>query len=66
VGIRLVGAGARERAAIARQLGPIEKPLDREPDVVIRFVDRLETYERERIASWRHVSTWTHGRDGDR
>ncbi|MGH2570205.1 MAG: hypothetical protein ACRDGR_03200 [bacterium] len=48
VGIRLVGAGPGDRAAIVRQLGPIEKPLDREPDVVIRFVDQLETNGRVR------------------
>jgi hypothetical protein len=41
VGIRLVDATARDVAAIRRQLGPIERPLDREPDIVIRFVDKL-------------------------
>jgi hypothetical protein len=49
VGVRLIGADARDRAAIVRQVGPIEKPLDREPDVVIRFVDRLETNGRVRL-----------------
>jgi hypothetical protein len=42
VGIRLVGADARSRARIIAQLGPIEAPLHRAPDIVVRFVDRLE------------------------
>lgn len=43
VGIRLLGASPRDAAAVRRQLGPIEAPLGREPDIVIRFVDRLPT-----------------------
>jgi hypothetical protein len=42
-GIRLVDASPGDAAAVARQLGPIRAPLDREPDIVIRFVDRLAT-----------------------
>ena len=42
VGIRLLGAGAAEERVVTRQLGPIRAPLAREPDLVIRFVDRLE------------------------
>jgi hypothetical protein len=41
VGLRLLGAGPREVAAVTRQLGPIRRPLQREPDVVVRFVERL-------------------------
>lgn len=41
VGIRLVGAGPREIALIERQLGPLRSTLAREPDVLIRFVDRM-------------------------
>jgi hypothetical protein len=41
VGVRLVDAGPREVAAVTRQLGPIARPLEREPDVVLRFVDRV-------------------------
>jgi hypothetical protein len=41
VGIRLVGAGPRERARVGAQLGPIDAPLDREPDITVRFVDRI-------------------------
>ncbi|MGH3007369.1 MAG: hypothetical protein ACRDOS_15960, partial [Gaiellaceae bacterium] len=47
-GIRLVDASPRDAAAVARQLGPIRAPLDREPDIVIRFVDRLTTPSRLR------------------
>jgi len=41
VGLRLEGAGPRELAAVSRQLGPLRRPLAGEPDVVVRFVDRL-------------------------
>jgi hypothetical protein len=43
VGIRLVGARAGDVAAVEAQLGPIRAALDREPDIVIRFVERLPT-----------------------
>lgn len=43
VGIRLVNAGPQEVAAVERQLGPIQNELANEPDIVIRFVDQLET-----------------------
>jgi len=42
-GIRLIDASPADAAAVRRQLGPLEADLDREPDIVIRFVDRLET-----------------------
>lgn len=41
VGIRLVDASPEERAAVGSQLGPVARRLDREPDIVVRFVDRL-------------------------
>ncbi len=41
VGIRLLDASASDVRAVDRQLGPIRKDLSREPDIVIRFVDRL-------------------------
>lgn len=43
VGLRLVNASAHDAAAVARQLGPMQKPLDREPDIVVRFVQQLPT-----------------------
>jgi hypothetical protein len=43
VGIRLIDASAAEIRAVSRQLGPIQAPLDRTPDITIRFVDRIPT-----------------------
>ncbi len=40
--IRLVGPSPADAAAVRRQLGPLEAPLERDPDIVIHFVDRLE------------------------
>jgi hypothetical protein len=48
-GIRLVGASDADAAAVERQLGPIRSELDRDPDIVIRFVDRLELGEPMRL-----------------
>jgi hypothetical protein len=48
-GVRLVGASDADAAAVERQLGPIRAVLDREPDVVVRFVDRLELSEPIRL-----------------
>ncbi|MEN9938036.1 MAG: hypothetical protein RLZZ387_4615 [Chloroflexota bacterium] len=41
VGIRLLDASPGDVAAVTRQLGPIQSPLSREPDITIRFVPRL-------------------------
>jgi hypothetical protein len=43
VGIRLLDATPRDVATVRRQLGPIESPLGREPDITVRFVDELES-----------------------
>jgi hypothetical protein len=40
-GVRLLGASPADAAAVGRQLGLAQTSLDREPDVVIRFVERL-------------------------
>ncbi|HET6202577.1 MAG TPA: hypothetical protein VFI25_07215 [Planctomycetota bacterium] len=42
VGIRLVGASPSDARAVERQLGPIRSTLAREPDLVLRFVERLD------------------------
>jgi hypothetical protein len=47
-GIRLIDASASDAAAVTRQLGPIQAPLARDPDIVIRFVERLTTSSRVR------------------
>ena len=41
VGIRLVNPTPGDVAALNRQLGPIQTPLSRQPDITIHFVDRL-------------------------
>jgi hypothetical protein len=42
VGVRLVDATEADVAMVVRQLGPIQGRLDRDPDVTVRFVDRLD------------------------
>ncbi len=49
VGIRLVDAAPADTAAVDRQLGPIQRPLQRLPDITIRFVDRLQLSGRVRL-----------------
>ena len=49
VGIRLLDANPGDAAAVAGQLGPIQAKLDREPDITIRFVDRLPNGSRVRL-----------------
>jgi hypothetical protein len=41
-GVRVVDGAPADVAVVARQLGPLPRRLDREPDLTIRFVDRLE------------------------
>jgi hypothetical protein len=47
-GIRLLDAMPGDVSAVTKQLGPIQSPLSREPDIIIRFVDRLATTSRVR------------------
>lgn len=42
VRIRLQGASPTDAAAVARQLGPLPANFSGEPDIVLRFVDRLQ------------------------
>src|SRR5919107_3546463 len=42
VGVRVLDASAADAAVVDRQLGGLRGLLDRDPDVVVRFVDRLE------------------------
>jgi len=41
VGLRLIDAGPRDVAAVARQLGPIRAEVSASPDVSVRFVERI-------------------------
>ncbi len=43
VGIRLVNASEADVATVTRQLGPLQHPLSRDPEITIRFVDHLPT-----------------------
>lgn len=43
VGIRLLDARPADVATVRRQLGPLDRRLRREPDITIRFVDRVTT-----------------------
>jgi hypothetical protein len=47
-GVRLIGASPTDMAVVGRQLGLVQASLDREPDIVIRFVDHLATESRMR------------------
>lgn len=40
-GLRIVDATGDDLRAVERQLGPLPRTLDREPDITVRFVDRL-------------------------
>jgi hypothetical protein len=42
-GVRLANASPGDVGVVTRQLGPLRATLDEEPDIVIRFVDRLES-----------------------
>jgi hypothetical protein len=48
VGIRVLNASSRDASLIRGQLGPIQAVLSGEPDLVIRFVDRLPITSRVR------------------
>ena len=41
VGVRVVDGTPADVAVVGRQLGHPETTLDREPDLTVRFVDRL-------------------------
>jgi hypothetical protein len=51
VGLRVLDAQPGDVATITRQIGPVRRPLDREPDITVRFVDDL-----------RHPGPLTYGR----
>jgi hypothetical protein len=52
VGIRVLHPRPRDVDAITRQLGPLMAPLDREPDITIRFVDELHEPRPMTYATW--------------
>lgn len=58
VGVRVLDARPADLASVARQLGPLPRRLDRDPDILIRFVDRIETGSRLRYLGAREIG-WT-------
>lgn len=52
IGIRLVDARPRDVETVLRQLGPVRRPLSREPDIVVRFVDRIDDPRVLTYAAW--------------
>ncbi|HEY7702023.1 MAG TPA: hypothetical protein VIB02_06875 [Candidatus Limnocylindrales bacterium] len=57
-GIRVVDAGPADVRAIERQLGPLPRTLDREPEITLRFVDRFAVPARLRYLGAREAG-WT-------
>ena len=57
-GVRVVDGDDADVAAVAAQLGPLLRRLDREPDILIRFVDRIEHGSRLRYLGARDAG-WT-------
>jgi hypothetical protein len=49
-GVRLIDPSPGDVATVTRELGPMQRPLEREPDITIRFVDRIVT-----DAEMRHI-----------
>jgi hypothetical protein len=43
VGVRLLQATNADVARVERQLGPMRRPLTRQPDITVRFVDEVQT-----------------------
>jgi hypothetical protein len=58
VGVRVLDARPADVAVVARQLGPLPRRLERDPDIVIRFVDRIDPGSRLRYLGAREIG-WT-------
>ncbi len=52
VGVRVVDPGPGDVETVTRQLGPLARPLDREPDITVRFVDELPDAGPLTYAGW--------------
>jgi hypothetical protein len=55
VGIRLVNPSSSDAEAVHKQLGALQRPLNREPDIIVRFVERLP------LAELRHLTLHENG-----
>jgi len=54
--LRLLDARPRDVAAVVRQVGPLQVPPEGEPDLVVRFVDRLPAWPGERLLGAREAA----------
>ena len=54
-GVRVVDGDPADVEAVARQLGPLPRTLERDPDLTVRFVDRLEPTGRLHLLGARDV-----------
>jgi hypothetical protein len=52
VGVRVLDPRPQDVATLTRQLGPLAAPLDREPDITVRFVDDLPEPGRMTYGTW--------------
>jgi hypothetical protein len=52
VGVRVLDARPEDVRTVTRQIGPLVAPLDREPDITVRFVDELPEPGRLTYAGW--------------
>jgi len=55
VGIRLVNPTPGDADAVFKQLGPLQRPLNREPDIIVRFMESLP------IPNLRHLTLHDNG-----
>jgi hypothetical protein len=53
VGIRLLDATERDVRTVVRQIGPLQGSLHRDPDITVRFVDRLDDPGPLTYVGWR-------------
>lgn len=52
VGVRVADPQPGDAEVVRRQLGPLERSLQRAPDIVVRFVDRLDDQQPVTFATW--------------
>jgi hypothetical protein len=52
VGVRVLDARPRDVETVTRQLGPIVAPLDRPPDITVRFVDEIPDRRPMTYGTW--------------
>lgn len=52
VGLRLLDDRPGDVAILTRQIGPLQKPLLRDPDITVRFVDRIDDDSAMTYVGW--------------